>query len=76
LVVCGFRPLIAVPPVGQKLFRRAGSMAVLTASSKWLNSTSVIAPSEFESAGILTVRIAIVPPKTTDAPLQFMIESF
>ena len=56
-------------------FRRAGSIAILTASSKRSNSTSVIALSEFESAGILTVRIAIVP-KITDAPLRVMIESF
>ena len=55
--------------------RRAGSIAILTASSNRLNSTSVIALSGFESAGILTVRIAIVP-KITDAPLRVMIESF
>jgi hypothetical protein len=55
--------------------RRAGSMAVLTVSSNRLNSTSVIALSEPESAGILTVRIAIVP-QITDAPLRVMIESF
>jgi len=47
-------------------FRRAGSIAILTASSNRSNSTSVIALSEFESAGILTVRIAIVP-QITDA---------
>jgi len=56
-------------------FRRAGSIAILTASSNRSNSTSVIALSESESAGILTVRIAIVP-QITDAPLQVMIESF
>ncbi len=56
-------------------FRRAGSIAILTASSNRSNSTSVIALSEFESAGILTVRIAIVP-QITDAPLRVMIESF
>jgi hypothetical protein len=40
-----------------------------------LNSTSVIALSESESTGILTVRIAIVP-KITDALFRVMIESF
>jgi hypothetical protein len=56
-------------------FRRAGSIAILTASSNRLNPASVIALSEFESAGILSVRIKIVPP-ITDAPLRVRIESF
>ncbi len=46
-------------------FRRAGSIAILTASSKRLNSASVIALSEFSSAGILSVRIKIVPQLPT-----------
>ena len=55
--------------------RRALSTAILTVSSNRSNSTSVIALSKFESAEILTVRIAIVP-KMTDMPLQFMIAPF
>jgi hypothetical protein len=59
----------------------AGAMAVLTASSNRSNSTSLITPSWFRSAGFLTtttvvnrVRIVIFP-KITDAPLLAMIES-
>ena len=55
--------------------RRALSTAILTVSSNRSNSTSVIALSRFESAEILTVRIAIVP-KMTDMRLQFMIAPF
>jgi hypothetical protein len=53
----------------------AGAMAILTASSNRSNSTSLIALSNLKSAEILTVRIVIFP-KTTDAPLRVMIETF